>query len=70
VLFESWKVFAERNGYFVGDAKTLRDRLDGRDGIEHKLEPGTKRAGYQGVRIKRVEDPFYAESIKRRNSYE
>jgi putative DNA primase/helicase len=61
-LFGSWKAFAERNGHFVGDAKTFRDRLDGRDGIEHRLEPGTKRAGYQGVRVKRIEDPNYASS--------
>jgi putative DNA primase/helicase len=62
-LFASWKAWAERSGHFVGDTKTFRDRLDGRDGIEHRLEPGTKRAGYQGVRLKPPEqppaDPYY-----------
>ncbi len=33
-LFASWKAWAERSGQFVGDTKTFRDRLDGRDGIE------------------------------------
>jgi putative DNA primase/helicase len=62
-LFASWKAWAERSGHFVGDTKTFRDRLDGRDGIEHRLEPGTKRAGYRGVRLKPPEqspmDPYY-----------
>jgi putative DNA primase/helicase len=62
-LFANWKAWAERSGHFVGDTKTFRDRLDGRDGIEHRLEPGTKRAGYQGVRLKPPEqppaDPYY-----------
>ena len=62
-LFASWKIWAERSGHFVGDTKTFRDRLDGRDGIEHRLEPGTKRAGFQGVRLKPPEqppvDPYY-----------
>jgi putative DNA primase/helicase len=61
-LFASWKAWAERSGHFVGDTKTFRDRLDGRDGIEHRLEPGTKRAGYRGVRLKAPEqspmDPY------------
>jgi putative DNA primase/helicase len=62
-LFANWKAWAERSGHFVGDTKTFRDRLDGRDGIEHRLEPGTKRAGYQGARLKPPEqspmDPYY-----------
>jgi putative DNA primase/helicase len=29
-LFANWKTWAERGGHFVGDAKTFRDRLDGR----------------------------------------
>jgi putative DNA primase/helicase len=62
-LFASWKAFAERCGHFVGDTKTFRDRLDGRDGISHRPEPGTKRAGYQGVHLKPPEqppvDPYY-----------
>jgi hypothetical protein len=29
----------------VGDAKTFRARLEHYDDIEHKPEPGTKRAG-------------------------
>jgi putative DNA primase/helicase len=61
-LFVSWKIWAERGGHFVGDAKTFRDRLDGRDGVTHSLEPGTKRAGYQGVRLKPPpEDPYYSD---------
>jgi putative DNA primase/helicase len=58
-LFASWKAFAERSGHFVGDTKTFRDRLDGRDGIEHRLEPITKRAGFQGVRLKPQVNPYY-----------
>jgi putative DNA primase/helicase len=61
-LFASWKTFAERSGHFVGDTKTFRDRLDGRDGIRYRLEPGTKRAGFQGVHLKQPpEDPYYAD---------
>jgi putative DNA primase/helicase len=63
-LFASWKVWAERGGHFVGDAKTFRDRLDGRNGITHQLDPNTRRAGYQGLRLKPSEqpkeDPYYA----------
>jgi putative DNA primase/helicase len=62
-LFASWKVWAERSGQFVGDIKTFRDRLDGRDGIEFRKQPTTKRAGFQGVRLKPPEqlpeDPYY-----------
>ena len=62
-LFASWKAWAERSGHFVGDTKTFRDRLDGRDGIEHRLESGTRRAGFQGVCLKPPEqppvDPYY-----------
>jgi hypothetical protein len=36
----------------VGDAKTFRARLEHYDDIEHKPEPGTKRAGFRGVRLK------------------
>jgi hypothetical protein len=36
-LFSSWKVWAERGDHFFGDAKTFRDRLDGRNGI--RIEP-------------------------------
>jgi hypothetical protein len=43
--------------------KTFRDRLDGRDSIEFRKQPGTKRAGFQGVRLKPPEqppvDPYY-----------
>jgi putative DNA primase/helicase len=57
-LFASWKTWAERSGQFVGDIKTFRDRLDGRDGIEFRKQPGTKRAGFQGVRLKPAEEPL------------
>jgi putative DNA primase/helicase len=66
-LFASWKAWAERSGHFAGDAKTFRDRIERRDGIEHKLQPGTKRAGFQGVRLRPdepPEDPYYA-SLRR-----
>ena len=56
-LFESWRIWAERSGHFVGDIKTFRDRLDGRDGIEFRKQPTTKRAGFQGVRLKPAEEP-------------
>jgi putative DNA primase/helicase len=56
-LFASWRAWAERSGHFVGDTKTFRDRLDGRDGTEHRLEPGTKRAGFKGVCLKPPEQP-------------
>jgi putative DNA primase/helicase len=56
-LFASWKAWAERSGQFVGDIKTFRDRLDGRDGIEFRKQPGTKRAGFQGVRLRPPEEP-------------
>ena len=42
VLFASWKAWAERSGQFVGDIKTFRDRLDGRDGIEFRKQPTTR----------------------------
>ena len=71
-LFASWKAFAERSGHFVGDTKTFRDRLDGRNGIWHRLEPGSKRAGYQGVRLKPPEqppeDPYYSNLADKWNS--
>lgn len=56
-LFASWKAWAERSGQFVGDIKTFRDRLDGRDGIEFRKHPTTRRAGFQGVRLKPAEEP-------------
>ena len=56
-LFTRWKAWAERSGQFVGDIKTFRDRLDGRDGIEFRKQPTTKRAGFQGVRLKPAEEP-------------
>jgi putative DNA primase/helicase len=54
-LFASWKTWAEQSGQFVGDAKTFRARLECRDGVEHKPEPTTKRAGFKGLRLKRVD---------------
>ena len=73
-LFANWKDWAERNGHYVGDAKTFRDRLDGRNGITHQLHPETRRAGYQGVRLKPAElppeDPYYTEIASRKRSYD
>jgi hypothetical protein len=37
-------------------AKTFRARLECRDGIEHKSESGTKRAGFKGLRLKQAYD--------------
>jgi len=53
-LFASWKTWAEQSGQFVGDAKTFRARLERYNDIEHRPEPGTKRAGFKGVRLKPV----------------
>jgi putative DNA primase/helicase len=62
-LFADWKAWAERSGGFAGDLKTFRDRLESRPGIEHKLEPGTKRAGFRGVRMKANHDDHHAIEI-------
>jgi putative DNA primase/helicase len=56
-LFASWKIWAEQAGYFVGDAKTFREKLERCDDIEHKLQPGTKRAGFQGLHLKPTQQP-------------
>jgi putative DNA primase/helicase len=50
-LFESWKSWAVRSGEPFGDTKRFRDRLEVR-GIFYKREPGTGRAGYQGLKLK------------------
>jgi putative DNA primase/helicase len=55
-LFESWKIFAERGGQFVGDAKTFRARLECCDGVSFKRERHTKRAGFQGLRLRSAEE--------------
>jgi putative DNA primase/helicase len=57
-LFASWKTWAEQSGQFVGDAKTFRARIERYDSIEHKPEPGTKRAGFRGVRLKPAGEGF------------
>lgn len=53
-LFGSWTAWAERNGEPRSDSKRFRERLESR-GIFHKLEPGTKRAGYQGLKLRQRE---------------
>jgi phage/plasmid-associated DNA primase len=53
-LFKSWREWAERSGVPYGDTKRFRDRLEVR-GVQHKLEAGTKRAGYQGLKLKPAE---------------
>jgi putative DNA primase/helicase len=64
-LFASWKRFAERSGQFVGDTKTFRAKLECCDGIYFKQERHTKRAGFQGLRLRSAEevpperDPYY-----------
>ena len=59
MLFGSWKAWAERSGEPAGDTKRFRDRLEAR-GIEHRREPGTRRAGYQGLRLQHADtDPWW-----------
>ena len=50
-LFASWRAWAEKCGEPFGNTKSFRDRLEAR-GILFKPEPGTKRAGYQGLKLK------------------
>jgi putative DNA primase/helicase len=50
-LFASWKGWAEQSGQYVGDAKMFRARFERYNGIEHRPERGTKRAGFRGVRL-------------------
>jgi putative DNA primase/helicase len=54
-LFASWKSWAERSGDYVGTQKNLRAKIEAHDGITHRLDPVTRRAGYQGIGLKRVE---------------
>jgi putative DNA primase/helicase len=49
-LFAAWRAWAERSGEHYGNTKQFRERLEVK-GIHHKLQPGTKRAGYEGVRL-------------------
>ena len=59
MLFASWKAWAERSGEPAGDTKRFRDRLEAR-GIDHRREPGTRRAGYQGLRLQHADtDPWW-----------
>jgi putative DNA primase/helicase len=57
-LFGSWRDWAERNGEYVGDQRQFRDRLEGK-GIFHRKEPGTGRAGYQGVKLRQAAATSY-----------
>ena len=50
-LFASWRAWAERSGVPYGDTKRFKDKLEAR-GILAKPESGTKRAGYQGLKLK------------------
>jgi putative DNA primase/helicase len=63
-LYASWKTWAEQSGHFVGDAKTFRARLERYNDIEHKPEPGTKRAGFKGVRLKDLCRPTETSSAR------
>ena len=49
-LFASWSAWAERSGEPRGDIKRFRERLEAR-GIYHQREPGTRRAGYAGLKL-------------------
>ncbi len=52
-LFESWKAWAERAGEREGTLKDFKDRIGAKGGVEYHLEPGTRRAGYRGIRLRR-----------------
>lgn len=51
-LFASWRAWAERSGDYVGNQRTFKAKIEARDGIVHKREPGTGRSGYQGIALK------------------
>lgn len=60
-LFASWKAWAERSGDYVGNQKNLKAKIEAHDGITHRLDPATRRAGYQGIGLKRAEraEPYW-----------
>src|SRR5262249_5723108 len=69
-LFTNWKIWAEANGVFVGDIKTLHDRIERRDGLVFKKHPTTRRNGFTGVRIKQQgEDPYYSNIAAARKAW-
>ena len=51
-LFTSWKAWAEANNERVGTAKNLAKALDTRPELNRHNQPGTKRAGWQGIKLK------------------
>lgn len=60
-LFASWKAWAERAGENPGSLKRFSQTMLNR-GIEAKRQPGTAKAGFQGVRLNRPnysDDPRY-----------
>jgi putative DNA primase/helicase len=54
-LFANWRRWAEQSGVPYGDTKRFRERLETR-GFEHKHEVGTRRAGFQGLKLKPSDD--------------
>ena len=54
-LFASWHSWADKCGEPFGNTKSFRARLETR-GIFFKAEPGTKRAGYQGLKLKQTDN--------------
>jgi phage/plasmid-associated DNA primase len=56
-LFASWRQWAEQNGVPYGDTKQFRDRFEAQ-GFEHKPDGKTRRAGYQGIKLKPTETDF------------
>jgi putative DNA primase/helicase len=55
-LYPSWTTWADANREPAGSRKQFTKALDARPGLTHRLEPGTKRAGWQGLRL-RLPDP-------------
>jgi putative DNA primase/helicase len=56
-LFGSWRSWAERAGEPIGNMKDFRERLEAHS-IHHKPQPGTNRAGYQGLRLRPKETDY------------
>jgi putative DNA primase/helicase len=50
-LYPSWKAWAEARNERPGPAKDLAKSLDARVGLTRHNEPGTKRAGWLGLKL-------------------
>lgn len=49
-LYESWKIWAERSGEFIGSIKRFSETLASR-GYERWREPTTDRMGFRGIKV-------------------